>query len=55
MSSGNFSSPTSVSYGPGCREELTQALDGLKVKKPLLVTDPGLLTAGTGSEAGRIS
>ena len=44
MSSGNFSFPTSVSYGPGCRQELAQVLDGLKVKKPLLVTDPGLFT-----------
>lgn len=43
MSRGNFSFPTSVSYGPGCLEELAGVLDGLKVKKPLLVTDPGLL------------
>ena len=44
MSCGNFSFPTSVSYGPGCLQELDGVLDGLKVRKPLLVTDPGLLS-----------
>ena len=44
MSRGNFSFPTSVSYGPGCLQELDGVLDGLKVRKLLLVTDPGLLS-----------
>ena len=43
MSSGNFSFPTSVSYGAGCLKDLSGVLDALDIRNPLLVTDPGLL------------
>ena len=43
MSSGNFSFPTSVSYGPGGLKELSGILEALGIRNPLLVTDPGLL------------
>ena len=43
MSSGSFSFPTSVSYGAGCLKELPGVLDALGMRKPFLVTDPGLL------------
>lgn len=43
MSSGNFSFPTSISYGAGCLKDLAGILESLAIRKPLLVTDPGLL------------
>lgn len=43
MVQGRFAFPTPVLAGPGCIGELAAALDELGVRKPLLVTDPGLL------------
>jgi alcohol dehydrogenase class IV len=39
----SFSFPTNVRFGAGCLQELPGRLVGLGVKKPLIVTDPGLL------------
>ncbi|MBX7158180.1 MAG: iron-containing alcohol dehydrogenase [Verrucomicrobiae bacterium] len=38
-----FSFPTSILYGPGARHELSKKLQALQLKRPLIVTDPGLL------------
>jgi hypothetical protein len=43
MVQGRFAFPTPVLAGPGCIAELAAALEELGVRKPLLVTDPGLL------------
>lgn len=40
---GNFSFPTTVIFGAGRLAELPERLRGLGVKRPLVVTDPGLL------------
>ena len=42
---GNWSYPTSIRFGVGRIPELAEACNSLSIKKPLLVTDPGL--AGT--------
>lgn len=38
-----FSFPTSVIYGPGVLSELPGRMASLKVRRPLVVTDPGLV------------
>src|ERR1051325_1491025 len=40
---GTFSFPTPTLYGPGTLAELPSRLPGLGMRKPLVVTDPGLL------------
>ena len=39
---GNWNYPTSVSFGPGRIRELAAACEAAGMKRPLLVTDPGL-------------
>jgi 4-hydroxybutyrate dehydrogenase len=41
-----FSFPTSIWFGPGAIRELTARCRELGVERPLIVTDPGLLTTG---------
>lgn len=43
MSLSSFSFPTSVLYGVGALRELPQRLKNFGVRRPLVVTDPGLL------------
>lgn len=38
-----FSFPTTILYGPGSRQKLSEKLQSLQIKNPLIVTDPGLL------------
>src|SRR6266550_8676787 len=40
----SFSFPTRIRFGAGALEELPQQLDALGIRRPLVVTDPGLLT-----------
>lgn len=42
MTLSTFSFPTTTLFGPGAIEELPHRLKGLGLKKPLVVTDPGL-------------
>ena len=42
----NFSFPTRIRFGAGALEELPQQLDALGIRRPLVVTDPGLLATG---------
>ncbi len=44
MTMHSFSFPTSIQLGAGCVQNLPELLRGLNVSKPLLVTDPGLLS-----------
>src|ERR1044072_139550 len=39
-----FSFPTTTLFGAGALEELPRRLDGLRIQRPLIVTDPGLLS-----------
>jgi alcohol dehydrogenase class IV len=39
----NWSYPTAVRFGPGRIKELPQAVETAKIRKPLFVTDPGLV------------
>jgi alcohol dehydrogenase class IV len=39
----SFSFPTNIKFGPGCVQDLPKHLAALGVKKPLVVTDPGLV------------
>ena len=43
MTLSTFSFPTTTLFGPGCIQELPARLVGLGVKRPLIVTDPGLI------------
>jgi len=43
MQNMNWNYPTSVWFGPGRSHQIQQACDGLNIKNPLIVTDPGLL------------
>lgn len=43
MTLSTFSFPTTTVFGPGAIHELPERLKGLGVKKPLVVTDPGLI------------
>lgn len=43
----NFSFPTSIVAGSGCIQELGAALEAVGARRPLLVTDPGLLPTPT--------
>src|SRR5688572_18326950 len=43
MTVSTFSFPTTTIFGPGAIQELPQRLLGLGVKRPLVVTDPGLI------------
>src|SRR4051794_40490225 len=43
--------PNRVRLGPGARRELAGELARLGVRRPLLVTDPGLVAAGVAAEA----
>jgi 4-hydroxybutyrate dehydrogenase len=40
----SFSFPTNVRFGAGCLQDLPRHLTALGVNKPLIVTDPGLLS-----------
>jgi alcohol dehydrogenase class IV len=42
MLQGNWNYPTAVKFGPGRVRELPDILKGVGIKRPLLVTDPGL-------------
>ncbi|HRE81857.1 MAG TPA: iron-containing alcohol dehydrogenase [Opitutaceae bacterium] len=44
MSALSFSFPTPILFGPGSVRELPRLLRSLGIKRPLVVTDPGLLT-----------
>src|SRR5439155_755095 len=48
-----WSFPTRVVFGPGAARETGAEARRLGVKKALVVTDKGGVTAGTGSEVGR--
>lgn len=41
-----LSYPTRVAFGPGALQRLPALVDGLKIKKPLVVSDPGVVKAG---------
>ncbi len=41
-----FELPTKVVYGPGCLKQLPEQLAAFGGKRPLLVTDPGIVKAG---------
>ena len=43
MQNMNWNYPTNVWFGPDRSHQIQQACDGLNIKKPLIVTDPGLL------------
>jgi hypothetical protein len=43
MTLSTFSFPTTTIFGPGAIKELPQRLRGLRIHRPLVVTDPGLL------------
>jgi len=38
-----FSFPTTIYFGPGAIDNLPEYVQDLGIKKPLIVTDPGLL------------
>jgi alcohol dehydrogenase class IV len=42
MSLSSFSFPTDIRFGPGARKEVAAHLQGLGLKRPLIVTDRGL-------------
>src|SRR5688572_17340062 len=44
MSLASFSFPTTALFGAGALAELPRRLASLKIRKPLVVTDPGLLS-----------
>jgi alcohol dehydrogenase class IV len=43
MTLSTFSFPTTTIFGPGAIKELPQRLRGLRMNRPLVVTDPGLI------------
>ena len=51
----NFSFPTKIRFGAGALEELPQQLDALGIRRPLVVTDPGLLATGAFKALEKIS
>ena len=38
-----FSFPTTIVFGPGTVQELGKRLAAMNVRRPLIVTDPGLM------------
>src|SRR5947208_14533857 len=44
MSLATFSFPTTTLFGAGALAELPRRLDALRIQRPLVVTDPGLLS-----------
>src|SRR5882724_11397785 len=48
---GNWSYPTSVRFGAGRIRELPEACKAIGLKRPLLVTDPGLASLSMISDA----
>ncbi|MCP4107839.1 MAG: iron-containing alcohol dehydrogenase [Desulfobacteraceae bacterium] len=42
----HFSFPTTISFGPGAIKELPECMKEVGIKKPLVITDPGLKKAG---------
>jgi len=42
----NFAFPTKVVFGPGAIEQVADAARSLRMKHPLLVTDPGIVKSG---------
>src|ERR1051325_292292 len=51
----NFSFPTKIRFGAGALGDLPQQLAGLGVRKPLVVTDPGLLATDAFAVLEKIS
>ncbi|HEU0040227.1 MAG TPA: iron-containing alcohol dehydrogenase, partial [Verrucomicrobiae bacterium] len=51
----NFSFPTKIRFGAGALEELPQQLDALGIRRPLVVTDPGLLATDAFKALEKIS
>src|SRR5579872_6532722 len=51
----NFSFPTKIRFGPGTLKELPEHLTALGVKKPLVVTDPGLVSTDAFKSLEKIS
>ena len=51
----NWSYPTAVRFGPGRIKELPQALAAAGIKKPLFVTDPGLVDSADRGQGARRS
>jgi 4-hydroxybutyrate dehydrogenase len=51
----NFSFPTNIRFGAGCLQELPRHLTALGVKKPLIVTDPGLIPTDAFKSLEKIS
>ena len=51
----SFSFPTRIQFGPGCLQELPGRLTALGVKKPLVVTDPGLLATDAFKSLEKVS
>ena len=43
MQNMNWNYPTNVWFGSDRSHQIQQACDGLNIKNPLIVTDPGLL------------
>ena len=46
-----FLFPNRIVFGPGSLKELPDQLEGLGIKRPLLVTDPGLVECGVAGRA----
>ena len=42
----SFVLPTKIVFGPGCRKTIPEELAELGIKRPLIVTDPGVSAAG---------
>lgn len=42
----SFSFPTKIRFGPGVLRDLPKDLSGLGLRRPLIVTDPGLISTG---------
>ena len=45
MDRATFSFPTTTLFGAGTLAELPQRLEGLKIRRPLVVTDPGVFNS----------
>jgi 4-hydroxybutyrate dehydrogenase len=51
----SFSFPTNIRFGPGCLQETPKHLAKFGVSRPLIVTDPGLLTTDAFMSLEKIS
>src|ERR1043166_8814061 len=42
----SWSFPTKISFGPGAIRQIADAVRDLKIRRPLVVTDPGVVRCG---------